>query len=706
MKVSAGQVFNLMDTNGRRNDVIEALQGYLTILDDIENNKKMEWASMPTSLAQYEFYRQAIELSPDVFGKHKPYDDLIDELDNNLEFADAVAGYDINWIQDNSLEYSDLIKQFDLGIEDRARHYTSNLVKLGFADENRVISDVGSLLLDLKKLKKDKLEKMLPIDGVNIVYLRQLLKLRLFDKEGERFYSPFNLAIYALLKRHRLSENEFSELVQGLSPYSDFTNICDYVVNYKEGGIVADIEVDVPNSLQINGRIPENEFRTHFKNRKSNSAVDVYWNFYTLLYEFGVKKDVASMENLLSYYEDNRTMLNKAFGKGQNLFIDRAGVRPNRDDFLENFTNMYEDDINVNIYKQFFLSKLLDQIREYSDTTKRIFKATGIISFDNGYVELAYRELCECIFDEEILEHKIAGLIADELHPEYDCYEEYEDGVNSFFCSNTSVSEIFQYYEAETKTIEDKIKIEFPNTEFEDIAGVVESRRKQEFAEYLNRVYPLTKVKEILALFADRSNDKTIKEMVSKDATVPTIYEYIVGIAWYYFSGKRIDFLGSFNLTLSANFEPLMHAGGGQGDIVIYENDKVVMLEATLMNANSQKRGEWEPVLRHSINLKVEEETANTERVVTTFFIADTFDYNTINIWKAVASVPLQSSVDKDKFTDNVVIMPISTEELSGLMDKNDEYDEMITKVHRLFEVDKVNFDINWRDKFMNAMVN
>lgn len=706
MKVSEGQVFNLMDTNGRRNDVIEALQGYLTILDDIENNKKMEWASMPTSLAQYEFYRQAIELSPDVFGKHKPYDDLIDELDNNIEFADAVADYDINWIQDNSLEYSDLIKQFDLGIEDRARHYTSNLVKLGFADENRVISDVGSLLLDLKKLKKDKLEKMLPIDGVNIVYLRQLLKLRLFDKEGERFYSPFNLAIYALLKRHRLSENEFSELVQGLSPYSDFSNICDYVVNYKEGGIVADIEVDVPNSLQINCKIPENEFRTHFKNRKSNSAVDVYWNFYTLLYEFGEKKDVASMENLLSYYEDNRTMLNKAFGKGQNLFIDRAGVRPNRDDFLENFTNMYEDDINVNIYKQFFLSKLLDQIREYSDTTKRIFKATGIISFDNGYVELAYRELCECIFDEEILELKIAGLIADELHPEYDCYEEYEDGVNSFFCSNTSVSEIFQYYEAETKTIEDKIKIEFPNTELEDIAGVVESRRKQEFADYLNRVYPLTKVKEILALFADRSNDKMIKEMVSKDATVPTIYEYIVGIAWYYFSGKRIDLLGSFNLTLSANFEPLMHAGGGQGDIVIYEDDKVVMLEATLMNANSQKRGEWEPVLRHSINLKVEEETANTERVVTTFFIADTFDYNTINIWKAVASVPLQSSVDKDKFTDNVVIMPISTEELAELMDKHDDYDDMITKVHGLFEVDKVNFDIQWRDKFMNAMVN
>ena len=51
--------------------------------------------------------------------------------------------------------------------------------------------------------------------------------------------------------------------------------------------------------------------------------------------------------------------------------------------------------------------------------------------------------------------------------------------------------------------------------------------------------------------------------------------------------------LASFNLSLSANFEPLIHAGGGQGDIVIYEKDKIVMLEATLMNPNSQKRGEW-----------------------------------------------------------------------------------------------------------------
>lgn len=40
MRIKEGQIFNLMDTNGRRNDVINALQGYLTILDDIQNEQK------------------------------------------------------------------------------------------------------------------------------------------------------------------------------------------------------------------------------------------------------------------------------------------------------------------------------------------------------------------------------------------------------------------------------------------------------------------------------------------------------------------------------------------------------------------------------------------------------------------------------------------------------------------------------------------
>lgn len=350
--------------------VINALQGYLTILDDIQNEQKMNWASMPESLAQYEFYRQAIELSPEVFGKHGPYDKLAETLERNKDFATAVQTQDMEWIQKNSFMFQSLVKQFDLGIEDRARHYTSNLVKLGFTDEGREISPVGELLLDLKKLRKDDLETMLPIDGVNIVYLRQLMKLRLFDTEGERYYSPFNLAIFALLKRHRLSENEFSELVQGLSPYSDFSDIEQYVLNYREGDIVSGVSIDIPAEIHTNERVSETVFRDNYKNRKSNAGVDIYWVYYNLLFDYLENPSSATIDKLLTFFENNKAMLNKAFGCGQNIFTQKTGDRPTTIEFDKQYKKMFEGNLNIYIFKQFSLSKILDQIREYSDTTK------------------------------------------------------------------------------------------------------------------------------------------------------------------------------------------------------------------------------------------------------------------------------------------------------------------------------------------------
>ena len=80
------QIFNLMDTNGRRNDVVNALQGYLTILANLNG----EWDNLPNSLSQYLFYKKAIELSPDVFVTHSPYDNLQTEINRNPKFKNAI----------------------------------------------------------------------------------------------------------------------------------------------------------------------------------------------------------------------------------------------------------------------------------------------------------------------------------------------------------------------------------------------------------------------------------------------------------------------------------------------------------------------------------------------------------------------------------------------------------------------------------------
>lgn len=704
MKIIENQVFNLMDTNGRRSDVTNALQGYLQILDEIQS-KKLVWGRMPESMGQYEFYRRAIELSPEVFEVHSPYDRLLAQLKETPEFMAALDQHNHSWIKEHAVQHRKILRRFDKGIEDRARHYTSNLVKMGFTDHNRIISPVGKLLLDLSNLDRDELEKTLPIDGVNLVYLRQLLKLRVFDSNNERYYSPLCFAIYALLKKPRIAEKDFGELVQGLNPYVEIDDIDNYILNYKTGDIGDTLSVDIPADISRSEKISREVFDNIFKNGKSGSIVDVYWKYYRLLYDVAETRSNSTLNELLEHYENNRDKLNKAFGRGQNIFSYRAGERPNVTEFVEKYGDLFEPSVNEHSYIEFMKSKTLDQIREYSDTTKRMFRATGMISFANGYVELAYRELCECIFKESVIKPLIFGKISEELNPNYEDYSDYEDSIYSYYCSVTSLRDIFQYYAEQEESVKSSIRSEFNGAPIDEIPKIVAGRRRKEFAGFVEEVYPEKRIKSLLAMFGDRSNDKKLKDIVSPDATVPTIYEYIVGIAWYYFSGKKIDLLSSYNLTLSANFEPLIHAGGGQGDIVVYENDKVVMLEATLMNTNSQKRGEWEPVLRHSINLKIEEETAETGRVVTSFFIADTFDINTINIWKAVASVPLQSSVDKNKFTDNVVIMPISSSELCDLMDKSEQYEAIIHKVHDLFEVDKVKFDMEWRDKFMGEIV-
>lgn len=86
---------------------------------------------------------------------------------------------------------------------------------------------------------------------------------------------------------------------------------------------------------------------------------------------------------------------------------------------------------------------------------------------------------------------------------------------------------------------------------------------------------------------------------------MPTIFEYIVGIVWYKISNRKGRILDYFNLSLDADLLPKTHAAGGMEDITYRYNatpdypDHTLLIEATLAEANAQRRMEMEPVSRH-----------------------------------------------------------------------------------------------------------
>ena len=696
MIVESNQIFNLMDTNGRRSDVLNALKIYLEILEELKEVYPTEsWGTYPASLSQFLFYEKALEKSKDVFKIHSNYDSFIDELGYDYQtFIDR----DGNWIEKNITKFA---KVLDEAIEKRARHYTSNLVKMGFTTVNRSITEAGYSYLR-GSVVRDELEELLPLDNVNIAMFRQLSKLKIFgsSNDGKRqFYSPFIMALVLLLENETIDEHDFEVVVQGLSPYSS-NEIKEAICNNEIGVAeleesIRNIDIAIPEELIGKHDIDFDVFKNIFKGSKKNDSISkLYYDFFVVLRDFRNNKTEKTYANLIKCLDqDNIASIYKAFGYGKAVFAaGNRGSRYNLERFLERNANhplLISEDFVGEFYTAFTRSKWIDGIREYSDTTVRLLSATGLFKFKN-LPELSYKEILSLIFDVEQLRQNVFGEMTDE---EYAHYEETED---SYFGKNIPFVEIFNYSNDDISAITSKLEKLLGVSAATDVKKFLNDQKNSDFIAHINDKYPKEKIMELLPMFSDRKKDNQIKKEVNDAATVPTIYEYIIGIAWYYISNKEFDLYNSLNLTLNADFEPVIHAGGGDGDIVIHYEEIIIMLEVTLMNKQAQKRGEWEPVLRHSLNLKAANEPTET----ITFFIADELDYNTINIWRAVASVSLESTNTHTK-VDGVVIMPFTNNEVLAFLKNSVYYKDIVKAVKDSFAKVPQITDVKWHEEIM-----
>lgn len=432
------------------------------------------------------------------------------------------------------------------------------------------------------------------------------------------------------------------------------------------------------DSLFRDWPLSREKFNQIFTNRKTAESQETYYKFVTCLLKFKHEKTEDNLFELLELSKNDR--IKKAFGFGKSVFkIDNSVNK-----FLElNGDNILLSKNNKAIYGQFVLSKKDDIVREYRDMTKRTFNLTGLFNFSNGLVNTNNTDVLRIVFGDISLSGESSDL---EIH----------EDVNSNLYRDISIVEIL---DMDKLQIVDTLKNFFKLTSIEQIEDVVSRQKEVRFRKLIREEFPREKILELLPLFTSR-NDKKIQEEVSEFATVPTIFEYVIAIAWFHISSQDFSITRSLNLTLDGNMKPLSHAPGGAGDIIVEYEDLTLMLEVTLMNRQAQKRGEWEPVLRHATNITVDKYPEN----VTTLFIADVLDENTINIWRSIASVPLKAS-NKNEYADLVKIFPMTNSEIISMLKNNSDEKKLLSVIDDSYKSFAGEFDTAWRDEILEEVV-
>ncbi len=465
MIIDENTVFNLWDTNGRRSDVLNALDQYLSILDDLQNDDpSWTWENYPNSLSQFNFYKEAIERSPDIFRKHPIYDKFVDILRTDYEkFAERDSKWIVSKFDRSSFDSHDSMRDtLDKAIEARARHYTSNLVRFGFTDAQRRITPAGNSFLK-STIQKDSIEALLPLGTENLLILRQLMKLRIYSKTDDNnnmyYYSPFFMAIHLLLGNYVIDSSDFSSIIQGLNPYIKEDD--KETVKHCKPKDIENIFLDkitsssIPTCFSQKEKVVQSIFQEYIKNRKSGKTEERYYKFYSSLYEFVFENSEENYEVLRNVYHSNKDKIKKAFTLRKNIFDFGTNEVSSMMTFIVKDADnpfLTKDNFNSAFYMAYLKSKYIDIIKEYSDTTMRMFGSTGLFRFKNGLPSLVYKDLFSVVFSKIDIGSKIFGVSTK------DEYLAYEVNEKSTFGSSCSFHDILGYSEIDVEELIEQVK--------------------------------------------------------------------------------------------------------------------------------------------------------------------------------------------------------------------------------------------------------
>lgn len=588
-----------------------------------------------------------------------------------------------NWNGNSMLQekYYDFMKENEFVVGNAnnkpkdSREKTSGLVDIGLVDDGRRITEAGKALLQISDTNNFESDNSLQIPRDSFVYLKQLLKT--YNDVNGKCVRPFIVLMYLLSKLNYLTLEEFTYLLPLCTDKENTEYIIEQIENMRTSGIsIDDIIINrlmamdnykMGLELLLNNAVNEDVVCTVGMNRKSRNYDKPYYPLYVELYNVFVKHQKSS---IIKVFRATKTVNIGKLWRNYlfNTTAERA-IAKDPETYLN--TTMFswvktERDFKEIFYKVMHLLKAKATLSDYLDLNRRYIKTTDVILFEDGVVKA------------DIVPKQFFNSVIDKL---YD---------NAFIASDKLFEDCTFEEIAECLVIDENVIIAGINqelgtsiTNMAEAYTILEENRYRRLQHLIDNKFTDSKLVTLLDLFETR-DDREINNMVTDNADIPTIFEYVLGILWYKTSERQGKILDYMKLSLDADLLPKTHAAGGEADIVYeyesteYYPEHTLLLEATLADGTNQRRMEMEPVSRHLGQHLIRTGNMNSYCVFATNYL----NINVIADFRGRKNMPYYDPNDYERFVDGMKIIPLQTSELKSIVSKNIKYRDL----YRVFD--------------------
>lgn len=551
-----------------------------------------------------------------------------------------------------------------------AREKTSGLVDIGLIDDGRKLSNAGKTLLKITFENDFSSDNQFQIAKDSYIYLKQLLKTY-YNVDGHTV-RPFMVLIHLLDKFDYLTLDEYTYLLPLCIGEVETAEIVDGISQLRSGSttidkIIINRLMGMSNYKMALDYLLENEVNEDLiceigLNRKSRQYDKSYFKLYQALRRVFVLNDTDS---LISVYGATRDI---KIGKWWRSYLfdttsEKAISNHPVAHLKTTLFNEVEDEntFKIAFFKIMHLFKAKATLSDYLDLNRRYIKTTDVVLFEDDTIKF------------DIVPKHFFKSVVEELYQDTFIASEllYEDCDMSEISACLVVSD-----ETIVAGINEELGINV--SDMQSAREALEDTRYQRLQHLIDTKFTDDKLLSLLDYFETR-NDDEIRNMVTDNADVPTIFEYVLGILWYKASERHGKILDYMKLSLDADLLPKTHAAGGEADIVYeyeateYYPEHTLLLEATLADSTNQRRMEMEPVSRHLGRHLIRTGNLNSYCVFATNYL----DINVIADFRGRKSMPFYDTQDYSKSVNGMKIIPLQTSDLKKFISNGRIYKEL-----------------------------